>query len=118
MKQLSTDPARELVFGKMKEYLLKEGIRPSAAAAEQHTQQSPVERTIGVLTVMGRSAMLHMNVRPDLWPEGIMHATHVRDLLPCSSNPGHMSPLQMWEKLELPPSVSHLKTFGSRESEV
>ena len=114
LKAVRTDSAPECSAGETKRFCEANGIVQEVTVAEQHSQNAVVERGIGVLTQMARSAMQHWEppAPPQFWAEAVAAAEHVSNRMPCSTNEGHQSPLQLWTGSKEQPSVSHLRTWG------
>ena len=91
--------------------LLAEGdiLREYTCVGTSH--QNPVaERALGVLFAMARTMLIDSSLPPQFWGEALMAAAHVRNRMPCSSNPNNASPFEM--RFGKRPDLCHLRPFG------
>ena len=86
-KILRTDNGREFKNA-LVDKLLAEGDIGREFTCVGMSHENPVaERAIGVLFSMARTMLIDSSLPPEFWGEAIMTAAHIRNRMPCSSNP-------------------------------
>ena len=91
------------------DHLLKQGIRHKLIPRERHGEFNPLaERTIGILRVMARAALFHMDLDDTFWVHATKYAAFLRARLPPAR--GGLSPYQRWYRRK--PRKTSFRVFG------
>jgi hypothetical protein len=107
---LRSDNGAELNSREVQDICVKNGMNRQLSNPEQQFQNGKAEKCIGDLWLMTKTTLLFSGCPRKLWEDAWKNACNVKRHLPCSSNPGFQSPLQMitGKKVE----SSHLLPFG------
>ena len=74
------------------------------------SEQNPAEVYIRILCAIARTNLQASNRPLRLWGEALMAANYLRNRMPCTGNPGAVSPYQM--EFGHPPDNSHHRPWG------
>ena len=110
LKRLHSDYAAEMRSVEMKGWLLHENIRRTHSAEYTASQNSLVERRIGILNQRITALCLRAPGMPaETQPYAVLHATHLMNVVPASRET--RSPHETLHKA--PPDLSDLVVWGS-----
>ena len=76
-----------------------------------NSEQNPAEVYIRLLSTIARTNMQASGRPLCLWGEAFMAASYIRNRLPCSANPGSVSPYEM--EFGVKPNLSHMRVWGA-----
>ena len=89
-----SDGASVNTSASMKALLGKRAVAQRFTVPHQ-SEQNPAEVYIRLISYIARTNMQASNRPMFLWGEALMAASYVRNRMPCSGNPGSVSPYQM-----------------------
>lgn len=109
---LRIDSASELVEGEFQRYCKAEGIGFKKIVPDAFPQNGVAERANRTTACMARAFLLNANMSSYFWPLAVQAAVHIKNQVPHSALPPHVTPYEIWfgEK----PDLSHLRPFGCK----
>jgi len=105
-----TDGAREFDES-FRSYLISKGIAHELRAADQPQQMGKVEVCFRVLFNMVRCMLKSSNTPNTMWGQAALSAIFLLNRLPTSSNPGFITPFEMFYGDK--PDLSKIRAWGS-----
>lgn len=107
---LRTDRGGEFMSIEFKEFCDKVSIKRQLTTAFTPQQNGVAELRNRTIMNMVRCMLKESQVPSKMWSEAVAWATHILNRCPTSINPEKI-PQELWSGS--PPSVDHLKVFGS-----
>jgi hypothetical protein len=111
VKILRVDNAPELVKGKLETFCKSEGITYEKTVPHSPSQHGVAERYNQTLNSMARAMLLDAHLPTWFWPFAIQTAVHIKNRVPHSNLPPHVTPFELWYHRK--PDLSYLRLFGS-----
>ena len=111
IKILRVDNAPELVRGKLEAFCKSEGITYEKTVPHSPNQNGIAERCNQTLASMARAMLLDAELSNWFWPFAIQTAVHIKNRVPHSNLPPHVTPFHLWYNRK--PDLSYLRLFGS-----
>jgi hypothetical protein len=108
---LRVDNAPEFVEGELKLICKEAGIIYERTVPDAPQQNGKAERHNYTFACMARAMLLDAGLSEYFWPFAIQTAIYLRNRVPHSATPLHVTPYQLWHKHK--PSIAHLRLFGS-----
>ena len=108
---LRVDNAPELIKGKLEALCKNEGITYEKTVPDSPSQNGVAERCNLTLVSMTRAMLLDANLSAWFWPFAIRTAVHIKNRVPHSNLPPHVTPFQYWYGHR--PNLSYMRLFGS-----
>ncbi len=111
VKALRIDGGRETLTGALKDWCSMNGVQPEVTAAHSSQQNGIAESTNRLLLERVRVQLAASKLPTRMWGHVLQASVMQLNRLPCSSNPGGVSPWQMYTG-EVP-SLARFKPLGS-----
>jgi hypothetical protein len=108
---LRVDNAPELTRGKLAEFCNAQGITYEKTVPDSPNQNGVAERCNLTLASMVRALLIDSDLSAWFWPFAIQTAIHLKNRVPHSSLPPHVTPFELWHNYK--PNLSHLCPFGA-----
>ena len=111
IKILCVDNTPELVQGKLKVFCKTEGIAYEKTVPHSPSQNGVAKRCNQTLAFMARAMLIDTNLPNWFWPFAIQTAVYIKNHIPHSILPPHITPFQLWYNRK--PDLSYFCLFGS-----
>ena len=108
-KRLHSDKGRQLVSGKVVDYLYSNHITPTTSTAYHHQSNGAVEKKLQDVGQMARSMMLAVDAPYSMWDEAYDNAIYVMNRV--YSNTVDKTPYEAY--IGQKPYVGHIQPFGT-----
>ena len=109
-KYVRTDNGTEFCNRVVDALLAESDIMRELTCVGTSHQNGVAERAIGVVFAIARTIIIDAHLPPRFWGEAVITAVYVRNRLPCSANPDHLSPYEV--RYGRRPDIRHLRPFG------
>jgi hypothetical protein len=111
LSTLRCDRAGENLESALLAWLKERGVQVVAVPAEHHANNGLAERHVGVVSEMGRVALLASGLPPSLWAEAVGHAIWTKNRLPSASIKGQQPEARYTNRSSV--SLDYAVPFGS-----
>ena len=109
-KILRTDNGTEYLNSAVSALLASANISRERTCPHTSHQNGVAERAIGIVFAKARTMLIDACLPPQYWGEALVTAAYIRNRLPCSSNPGGVSPYEA--RHGRLPDLRRLRPFG------
>jgi transposase InsO family protein len=96
IKILRVDNAPELVKGKLEAFCKSEGITYEKTVPHTPNQNGVAEQYNQTLNSMAQAMLLDARLSTWFWPFAIQTAVHIKNRVPHSNLPPHVTPFELW----------------------
>jgi len=108
--ELRCDNALEYVKGDLHQFCIAAGISTDSGQSYCPQLNAKSERYNETIQVKVRCLLLDSKIPKSKWPEAVVAAVKLINLLPRKANPDNKTPYEMWHSRKL--TVKYLRVFG------
>ena len=108
---LRVDNVPELIKGRFLSECVSAGISYEKTVPDTPNQNSVAERSNLTLASMARAMLLDADLSSWFWPFAIQTAVHIKNRVPHSNLPLHVTPYELWHHEK--PNLAYFRVFGS-----
>ena len=109
-KIIRTDNGKEFCNRLVDALLAESDIQRELTCVGTSHQNGVAERAIGIVFAIARTLIVDASLPAEFWGEAVITAVYLRNRLPCSANPGNISPFEA--RYGRRPDLRHLRPFG------